>query len=118
MDLKASRQAVVDSIAQAQLDGRPLRVVTRLDKIAVPCAYVAMDSIDHYNFGGEVAWRLYLVAPYTDEERALEQLQALLDAVEPFVSPADVTQYVGLRVPHEGQTALPALFLKITNTAT
>lgn len=117
MDLVASRQEVLDLLKDVELDGEKLRVVTKLTDINPPCAYVALDSIDHYNVGGEVAWRLYLVAPNTDEDRAVTQLQDLLNVVldAPGVSPADVTQYVGLRVPEQSQ-ALPALFIKLTNT--
>lgn len=115
VDLIASRQEVLDQLADVELDDNKLRVVTRLTDINPPCAYVALDEIDHYNVGGEIGWRLYLVAPNTDEDRAITGLQALLDVVLPVVSPADLTRYVGLRVPEQQQT-LPALFIKLTNT--
>jgi len=115
MDLKASRQAVLDALEPVELAGKKLRAVTKLEDVNPPCVYVALESIDHYNFGGEIVWRLYLVAPNTDEDRAVTQLQDLLEAVLPVVSPAAPTEYVGLPTPEQSQP-LPALLVRISHT--
>jgi len=115
MDIIASRQDVVDHLSALELGGEKLRVTTKLTDISTPCVFVALEDIDHYNVGGEATWRLYLVTANSDEERALEQLQQLLEVVLPAVSPAAKTEYVGLRIPEQSQP-LPALLIRINAT--
>lgn len=115
MDIVGSRDAVVTALKALEYEGKPLRVVTSLAKVNPPCVMVALDSMDHYNVGGEVVWRLYLTAPFTDDERAIEDLQKVLDVVLPAVEPTAPTEYVGLPTPEQAQ-ALPALLIRISHT--
>lgn len=98
-----------------EYDGAPLRVVATVAKANPPCVLVTLDTLDHYIEGGEVIWRLYLMAPYTDDERSIEQLAELLDVVLPAVSPSAPTEYVGVPIPEQTQP-VPALLIRISHT--
>lgn len=116
MDLIASRDRLVEHLKTATLDGNRLRVVLDLESVNAPCAYVALEGIDVYLSGGEATWRAYLVAESTDQLRALEQLEKLLDSVmEIKTAPAAPIEYVALPTP-ESSTPLPALLIRITDT--
>lgn len=112
IDLVAGRDQIAATVGAADLDGDLVTVVFRLTDINPPCIYIALDTITPYNFGGDVRYDVFLVAPNTDEDLSIVQLQALLDAVLPLVAPADNITYVGLNVPEQSQP-LPALRIPI-----
>lgn len=116
MDFVTSRNELMAVLKTAELDDNPLRVETDLGKINPPCAYVALQDLDPHLNGGEVVWRVYLVAEYSDQERVLEQLQRLLDAVQEIhLAPAAAIEYVALPTPESSQP-LPALLIRISDT--
>lgn len=115
MDIIASRERLLSHLRTADLEGEPLRVVIELAEVNPPCAYLALEGLDVYLAGGEATWRTYLVAENTDQLRALEQLQKLLDSVmEIKTAPAAPIEYVALPTP-ESSTPLPALLIRITD---
>lgn len=113
IDLDGGRATLVTRIKDgAQLDGHPVNVVTRLTDINPSCVYVALNGITPYNVGGDVRYDVFLVAPNTDEDVSVTNLQALLEAVLPLLSPADNITYVGLQVPEQSDP-YPALRIPV-----
>lgn len=96
-DLVAAVDQVVEQLSTLQYDeDNKLRVVTRLEHIAPPCVWVALESIDHMSSAGEVLLRLFLVSPAVDEYQALKILGPLLEKVLTVISPTEATTVVGL----------------------
>ena len=111
MNLTEDVDELVTQLKAAGID----RVVTRIEDVAPPCVWVALESVDHYNFGGEALYRLFLVPGAIDEYRLLTAAGPLLDQVLATVSPSDLTTVVTLGPPYI-QNQLPALRVTTTRT--
>lgn len=81
-----------------------LRVVTRLQDVQPPCIWVAVDELDHFNYGGDLKLALIIIPGGVDEYRALATAGDTLVQLLEHVSPADVTRTVSVDAPNNPQS--------------
>jgi hypothetical protein len=85
-----------------QLEDADLKVTLRLEDVDPPCVWPLVFDYDHgyLGGGGELRFRLHLIVPATDDERVLEDLEAMLDAlIAAGIQPSENTTLVGVRTP-------------------
>ena len=107
-DLTAHVDHVVAELADIVVDGNPVRIVTDLARVAPPCIWVGLASIDPLASADEATVHVFLIGNAVDEYRAVEQLSPLLADVRARLSPTATIDVVSV-APTTGQRPLPAL---------